>query len=164
MLKKKIKKSGVIIKTIDEIKESDKVQQILSHLVKLAKPQKSLSKYLNNIENLSKFDTDVIEEYLAVFTSWQNYLSEQSVIADVVKTTAESQMNYVYSLAVVKAVGTINEKKEIGRQSSSFIKAQDIYENACAIKIIFENQFENCDRAYRLASRILTKRLEIKEV
>lgn len=151
------------VMSIDEIQELKRVRSVIRNLQDITQPEKKLSQFLNNLVSIADYDTDVLEEYLAIFTVWQNYLGNQSVIADVIYSVAESQKEYFYSTAVGRAPGTINMKKDLARSDVDYALAADVYQEAQFLRATLNVQFANCDRGYRLISRILTKRLGIRE-
>lgn len=151
------------IKDIEAIQASDEVKRSIRALANLPKPKYNLRKYLHRVGSLHLRNTNELEKYLAVYTAWMNYLGEQCIIADAVKTVAESQASQYFSIAVGSSKGSINEKKERARSDESYLKALLVQQEASVIHSAREVSFENCERAYYLVSRILTKRLNIRE-
>jgi len=151
------------VKTFEQLKEDDRLKKAVDNLLGLNKPKYDIVKYLNNMDNVYKKDTTILEKYLAVFTVWQNYFGEQLVIADALRAVATSQVNYYYSVAVDNSIGSINQKKELARSNSEYISAMKVLDRTNILNKSLQMKFENCDRAYKLVSRILTKRLNIKE-
>jgi len=155
------KKSKIL--SFEQIAQSDDVQKSIEGLVNLSRPKGDINKYLNNINKLYNYDTDVLEKYLSRFIAWQNYFGEQVIIADAIRVVAESQCNYIYSRIVNSVKGSINERKEKARANPLYKKALDIWNRSEAYYNGISITFDNCDRGYKLTSRILTKRLGIKE-
>ena len=54
-------------------------------------------------------------------------------------------------------------KKDLARSDVDYALAADVYQEAQFLRATLNVQFANCDRGYRLISRILTKRLGIRE-
>lgn len=156
-------KSKVAIKTVEDIHATPEVQSAVKALANLGKPTYELRKYLERVGNLHTKTLDDLEKYMAVYIAWQNYLGEQTIIADAIRTVAESQVSNVYSMAVNGSEGTINSRKESARSDTVYQKALAIKQEADAYYNAIVVSFENCERAYMLVSRILTKRLNIRE-
>lgn len=154
-----MKENKSSIRSFDEIQSGKEVEIVKGRLINLEEPNKKLSVYLSKMENLYMYDTGKLEKYLAVFSAWHNYLSEQIVISDVIRVVAESQMQYYYSYAVSTEKGSINEKKENARANPNYVKAEREANRANAEHQALTITADNCERGFRLASRILTRRL-----
>ncbi len=144
------------------LSESEIVKRAVDNLLGLEIPKADIAKYLDKITLLSGYDADDLEKVMSLFVRWQNYFGEQYVIADALKTAAESQMSYYWSVAIDEANGTINAKKELAEKDKDYKKAKEIYNIASSGYNAIRMKFDTCDRAYKLCSRILTKRLGIK--
>lgn len=147
---------------IEKLSESEIVKRAVANLLGLEIPKADIAKYLDKITLLSGYDTDDLEKVMALFVRWQNYFGEQYVIADALKTAAESQMSYYWSLAIEEASGTINAKKELAEKDKDYKKAKEIYNVSSMGYNAIRMKFENCDRGFRLVSRMLTKRIGMK--
>jgi len=144
------------------LSESEIVKRAVDNLLGLEIPKADIAKYLDKITLLSGYDADDLEKVMSLFVRWQNYFGEQYVIADALKTAAESQMSYYWSVAIHKAGGTINAKKELAEMNSEYKKAKEIYDIASSGFNAIRMKFDNCDRGFKLCSRILTKRIGIR--
>lgn len=128
----------------------------------LNKPNKDIKYYLNNLENVSNLDNDVLEEYLSVFTAWQNYYHEFLLKYDVERLKAQQTMEYAYSLAIQMSEGTVNLRKDLAKSDKRYRKSVEIYYKMSKIYEEYKFKYESCERAFRLISRILTKRFNLK--
>lgn len=152
------------VQNITQLTETQEVQSMIAHLEGLSKPVSDLRKYLNNVGKIYKYDNGVLEKYLSIYSAWQNYLGEQLTIADTVKTVAESQKKYFFSVAVkVTKGGNISEKKEVAIKHPKYQVALQVAIEADSIYRAVLTKFDNCERAYRLVSRILAKRINIRQ-
>lgn len=151
------------VKSIKELSESDIVKYAVENVMGLSEPDSDITKFLNNIGELSKLNPDALEKRMTIFIAWQNYFGEQLVLADAIKSVAETQAQYFWGNAIKTARGTINEKKELALSDINWVNASNILEKAKAGYNAIKVKFDNCDRSFRLVSRILTKRLGIKE-
>jgi hypothetical protein len=150
-------------KIIEIGNESLVVKRALSNIIGLNEPNLDIKKYLEDMGRLNEKDGKSLEEYLAVYSSWQNYFAEKLVIAEAIKVVAHNQREYYYSLAVDKASGTINAKKDVAKVDEAYLQACDIYEQSKTVAASFQTKFDACERGFRLVSRILTRRLKVTE-
>lgn len=154
-----------MLKQIEDIaKESAVVKKALSNIIGLSKPDLDIRSYLENLGTLNEKDNTKLEEYLSVFTAWQNYFAERLVIGESIKVVANSQREYAYAVAVDTATGTVNAKKDIAKSDIQYTKSGEVYEQAKMIVEATRVKFDACERGFRLCSRILTKRLKVTEL
>lgn len=128
----------------------------------ISKPNKDIRHYLNNLENVSDLDNDVLEEYLSVFTAWQNYYHEYLLKYEVAKLKALQTMEYAYSLAIQLSEGTVNLRKDLAKSDKKYRECVEVYQNMVKLYEEYKFKYESCERAFRLISRILTKRFNLK--
>lgn len=147
---------------VEKLSNSEVVKRAIDNLLGLAIPKADITKYLDAITSLSEKDLDDLEKIMSLFIRWQNYFGEQYVIADALKMAAESQMSYYWSLAIESANGTINAKKELAERDSEYIKAKEVYNITSSGFNAIKMKFDMCERGYKLVSRIIAKRLNIK--
>lgn len=150
------------IKSISDLAESPIVEYALSRIMNLSEPKTEITVVLNNLGKLYEMELPELEKRMSLITRWQNYYGEQIVLAEAIKTAAESQMNYSWSDAIAGAKGTINEKKELAASDATYVKALVIYEQTKAGLDAIRSKFEACDRSFKLISRVLTAKLNIK--
>lgn len=154
-----------IVKNIEKLSETKEVQSMLKNIEGLLKPKTELAKYLNNLGKVYQYETDRLEKYLAIYSAWQNYLAEQLTVADTVRAVAESQKKYFYSIAVKVSKGNnISERKEVAIKHPKYQEALEVAIEADSIYRAVQTRFDNCERAYRLVSRILAKRINIRQL
>lgn len=133
---------------------------ILKRIQGLARPSKSLKESLDSLSHLNEKGKADLEELMGIFTAWQNFFSEELAIIDTMKTIASSQEQFVWSETIELMTGTnITERREKAKNNKEYQKSLDLLIQAKNIYTTLESQFWNCDRAYKLVSRILTSRL-----
>lgn len=153
-----------MVKTYKDIAESESVAKALSNVDFLKKPTKKIEKYLNLVGTLDEHDNESLETFLSVFTAWQNYSQYLLVMADIIRTIAEDQKSFYYSLALSGVTSkVVADKKSAAEVNDNYKKAKDVYSAAVNNVKALQVLFDSCDRAYKLTSRILSKRLNIKE-
>lgn len=150
------------IKTIEDIASSTELELLTEGIEALKQPKKALAKYMNKVEELFNADTSVVTEYMGVFTAWQNYLENQLAVADTIRTIAEDQVRQMRSVAMGTVEGTVNLKKDLVDADPLYVSAVEILNKARASYRGLKTTFDSCERAFRLASRILTARLGTK--
>ena len=144
------------IKDFKQLGEMEAVRKAVENLPKLNEPKYDLSKYLNNLGDVSEAGDSKLESYLAIFTSWQNYLGVQLRVSEVVKTVAEEQTKRFYSFAVKSMLGkNITERKQLAYSDELYLESVSIFNTAKAIHSSVETAFLSCDRAYKAVSRIV---------
>lgn len=151
------------VKSIREISRSRAVMEALEKMVGLEKPKVDIKKFLDDAIYLHEKNTDELEKYLAVYTSWQSYFNEQAVVTAIILAVAESQVKEFWSYAVADANGTVNLKKDLASSDPAYKEAVDVMNQAKAGWTVTDANLNSCERAFRLTSRILSKRLNVKE-
>jgi len=68
----------------------------------------------------------------------------------------------MYSLAIESAAGTVNLKKDLAKNDKEYNQALAVYHQAKYMYEAYQAKFDMCERGFKLVSRILTKRLNIK--
>lgn len=155
--------TAIRVKTLKQIiEENNIIKYIDKYLPNLKEPSKDLQLYLQNLENLSNLDNEILEEYLSAMVAWQNYYHEIMVRTDVVRNVARQQSEYFYSLAVSTVEGSVNMRKDLAKSDVNYIRAEEIRMKADGLYEVYKMRYESCERAFKLISRILTKRLNLK--
>jgi hypothetical protein len=149
--------------SLKEITDSEEVKQAMRGLTGVAKPPVDLQEKLNAVAELYRKNATGLEKYMSFYTAWQNYLGEQMIIADVIRTVAQSQAEYYYACVMRDAEGTVTDKKQSAASNQEYRRAYRIAAQAEAYYNSLIMQFQNCDRAFKLSSRIITSRLGLKE-
>lgn len=149
--------------TIDEIMKSDTVLRVKKMVMGLMKPKTPLKPYMDSLGDVYKQDTNDLEKWMAVFVQWENYYREIAEIYDSARTIADSNLSYYWGMAVLGSEGTINEKKEVAKSDANYILAKNTFIFANTSYKALMLKAENCERGYRLVSRIIGKRINIKE-
>lgn len=148
------------LKKLSEIAASAQVKNVLKKLIGLSKPSSALRKCLDALNNIEKSEF-TLEELLGIFIAWQNYYAEQLVLVETIKTIAEAQANHFWGEAINNSNGTINAKKELAKSDMDYVGANTIFINAKNAFKAIESGFWNCDRAYKLISRIVAIKTNI---
>lgn len=155
-------KNELKVRTLEDLTDSREIEALTEGIERLKQPTKILAKYLNKVEELYDADTNTISEYMSVFTAWQNFLEVQLAVADTVRTIAEDQVRQMRSFAMNSVEGTVNLKKDLVDAEPTYVKAVEVLNTARAGYRGIKTTFDSCERAFRLASRILTARLGTK--
>lgn len=148
------------IKKISE--ESAVVKSALSNIIGLGKPDKEIKTSMSSVRKLNELDNDQLEEYLGLFTAWQNYFDERLTIAEAIEDVAKDQVEEVYSLAYAETKGSTNEKKDLAKKNPMYLQAVEIRSSAKSVVRGLQGKFNACDRSYKAVSRILAKRLKLR--
>lgn len=147
----------------ESLKDVPEVKKCLEYLRGVQKPSHDIDKYLNNMQNLHEKTDDALEKYMVVYTSWMNFMETQLALADTIKEVAKAQSERFFSEAVMNGEGTINARKDGARSDDYYVQANQVLRQTEAYHRALLTTFNNCERGYALVSRIITKRLSIKE-
>ena len=151
------------VKSIKEIIEQNNiVKYIDKYLVGLKEPTKDLNNYLNSLDNVSNLNNEELEEYLGIMIAWQNYYHELMVRTDIIRSIANQQADYFYSLAVETVEGSVNLRKDLAKNNADYMRSLEVKIKAEGLYQAYKFKYEACERAFKLISRILTKRLNLK--
>lgn len=154
---KKVSRNGDV-RDLDSLAESDAVKSGLASLPNLSEPKYELAKYLNKLSELADIHDSSLQNYLAAYSSWQNYIGVQLKIAEIIESVAESQAKYFYSLAIKSSEGKITERRELAFNDDKYLTSVEILNIAKAKVDSLANVFSACDRAYKTVSRIIAIR------
>jgi len=152
------------IKGVKEISASREVTNALKRLSRMVKPGSDFGKLVSQMSVLYKVETGRLEYYLSKYSAWQSYYAEQVAIAEIIKIVAESQLEAINSYCVEKSSGTINAKKELAKSDPLFEHATKVYNEAKSVLKVLTMNFYNAERGYRASSRIMGRRLGVKEL
>ncbi len=153
----------IVVKRLKELMEADEVKIAHKMSMSLSQPKSKIVDYLEKLGDVYNVETNTLEEWLSVLIEWENYFREKSEIYDALRTVAESQKSFYWGRAISMSMGQISEKKETARTNELFQQANNTYIQANVSCKMLNLKANNCERGYKLVSRILAKRINIRE-
>lgn len=149
--------------SLEEIEALDEVKEALKNVLNLNKPKSNIVDYLNHTAYIYDKDTEDLERYLSVYSAWRNYFLQVSMRTLVIKRVAERQAEKYWGKAIIESKGSVNEKKELAKYDDTYNDAKSVANRADILHNSIVVNAENCLQAYNLVSRVLSKRLGLKE-
>jgi hypothetical protein len=159
-----IPKPIVVVRSYEDLHKQEEVVSAMNQLDFISKPTIEIAYFLNHVATMYQRDLQYLEKCMTIFIGYQNFYGSLLAQMEIIRGVADSQLAHTTSVLMGTKDGTLNERKDAVRASDKYRQAEEVYNKANGRYIMLKSIFESCDRAYKLASRILTVRLGIKEL